>query len=112
MANTPDREKMAYIRVSNIKWKVMLKDCGIVGVPHRSRIVMGEILSEKFASGTPFTAKQVGDELKARLRTGMSNAEKAAKVVSADDDEGLSEFLNKLDPATRKKLAKMAGKEK
>ena len=106
MANNtkPDREKTAYIRVPKLVWKNMLKNCGIIGIPHRSRVVMGEVLSEKFESGESFTATDVGDEMKKRLRTGMSSSEKSAKQVNSGDDDAMAEFFSKLSPEAKAKL--------
>jgi len=106
--NKPDRERTAYIRVPKLVWVDMLRNCGIVGVPHRSRVVMGEVLSEKFASGEPFTAKEIGDEMKKRLKTGMSLQEKAGKAVnSLESEDEMEEFLKALSPEARVKLAKL-----
>jgi len=104
----PKREKMAYIRVTNLQWKNMLRNAGIMGIPHKSRIVMGEILSDKFESGEPFTAKDCGDELKNRLKSGMSAPEKSAKSINASSDEdAMEEFFNNLSPERQAQLLKL-----
>jgi hypothetical protein len=108
-----DAVKMAYIRVTNTEWKAMLRSCGILGIPHRSRIVMGNILHEKFLSGKPFTAKECGDELKKRLRTGMSASEKSARAVNeSSDEDAMTEFFNNLSPERKAQLMKLQTSEK